>query len=277
MTDAALAPAPSPSVAAAPAADTRRAWEIVLQRIESDLLAGILSPGDHLRPERALASELGVGRSSVREALRVLEVLGLIRTQTGSGPQSGAIIVARPSGGMSALMRLQVAARGFAVADVVKTRLVLEAAVVTELAASGPHDLTPCTEILDAMEQPAAPLAQAALTSAEFLVLDAAFHVSLAAASGNEVIASMMAGLRQSVEGYVLAGAPFLPSWETTSARLKSEHRGIVAAIEARDAELARERVRRHIETYYAETNLVETTDTQTTFTQTTHTKTREK
>ncbi len=241
-----LAPAP------VAATDPRRAWEIVLQRIEGDLLAGTLSPGDHLPPERALAVELGVGRSSVREALRVLEVLGLIRTQTGSGPQSGAIIVARPSGGMSALMRLQVAARGFAVADVVKTRLVLEAAVVTSLASPGPHELTPCTEILDAMEQQ-----ESRLTEAEFLVLDAAFHVSLAAASGNEVIASMMAGLRHSVEGYVLAGAPNLSSWDATSARLKDEHRGIVAAIEARDPDLARERVRAHIETYYAETNLV--------------------
>jgi GntR family transcriptional repressor for pyruvate dehydrogenase complex len=253
MTDAEIALVMTPAPSPATAVDTRRAWEIVLQRIEGDLLAGTLSPGDHLPPERALASELGVGRSSVREALRVLEVLGLIRTQTGSGPQSGAIIVARPSGGMSALMRLQVAARGFAVADVVKTRLVLEAAVVTDLASPGSHELTPCTEILDAMEQP-----ESRLSEAEFLVLDAAFHVSLAAASGNEVIASMMAGLRHSVEGYVLAGAPFLPSWDATSARLKHEHRGIVAAIEAHDPELARERVRAHIETYYAETMLVE-------------------
>ncbi|WP_432432547.1 FadR/GntR family transcriptional regulator [Cryobacterium breve] len=119
--------------------DERRAWELVLESIERDLLSGRLRPGDRLAPERALAASLGVGRSSVREALRVLEVLGLIRTATGSGPTSGAIIVALPGGGMSALMRLQVAAQGFPVADVVKTRLVLEAAVVTELAdADGP-------------------------------------------------------------------------------------------------------------------------------------------
>ena len=63
--------------------DPRRAWQVVLQHIEADLLAGRLVPGDHLPAERTLASELGVGRSSVREALRVLEVLGLIHTQTG--------------------------------------------------------------------------------------------------------------------------------------------------------------------------------------------------
>jgi GntR family transcriptional repressor for pyruvate dehydrogenase complex len=233
--------------------DSRRAWEVVLQRIEGDLVAGRLLPGDHLPAERALAAELGVGRSSVREALRVLEVLGLIRTQTGSGPQSGAIIVARPSGGMSALMRLQVAAQGFVTADVVKTRLVLEAAVVAELAAASPN-LSPALEILDAMESPAA---DAPLTEAEFLALDAAFHLSLAEASGNEVIAAMMAGLRHSVESYVVAGSVNLPSWTATSARLRWEHRDIVAAIEAGDPALASTRIRRHIEDYYVETNFI--------------------
>jgi GntR family transcriptional repressor for pyruvate dehydrogenase complex len=228
--------------------DSRRAWELVLERIEGDLIAGRLLPGDHLPPERALAAELGVGRSSVREALRVLEVLGLIRTQTGSGPQSGAIIVARPSGGMSALMRLQVAAQGFVTADVVKTRLVLEAAVVSELSAQSP-DLGPAAEILDAMD--------AELGETEFLALDAAFHLSLAEASGNEVVAAMMAGLRHSVESYVTAGAVNLPSWSTTSARLRLEHREIVAAIEAGDPALASSRIRSHIETYYVETNFI--------------------
>ena len=74
----------------------QRAWQVVLGRIESDLAAGVLKPGDHLAAERTLAAELGVGRSSVREAVRVLEVLGLLRTQTGSGPSSGAVHHRRP-------------------------------------------------------------------------------------------------------------------------------------------------------------------------------------
>lgn len=226
----------------------RRAWQDVLARIEGDLVAGTIGPGDRLPPERTLATELGVGRSSVREALRVLEVLGLIRTQTGSGPQAGAIVVARPSGGMAALMRLQVAAGGFDVADVVATRLVLEAAVVTALAESGAVDLTAPVELLAAMD--------GELTTAEFLAIDAAFHVSLAAASGNDVIAAVMTGLRSSVEGYVLAGAAFLPSWELMAQRLRAEHRAIVAAIDCRDAPLARTLVHDHITGYYADSKL---------------------
>ncbi|MEF2976291.1 FadR/GntR family transcriptional regulator [Subtercola sp. YIM 133946] len=252
-----------------------RAWEDVLAHIERQLLAGTLAPGDHLPSERTLATDLGVGRSSVREALRVLEVLGLLRTQTGSGPGSGAIIIARPSGAMSSLIRLQVAAQGFRVDDVVSTRLILETAVAGQLAAAvaradarhagdavhaaargaAPHaltegpgmpDLSPATEILDAMEQ-------GDPTPTEFLALDAQFHLSLAQATTNEVIAATMTGLRDSIEGYSIAGVAHLESWHRTSDRLKREHRAIVDAIRDGDPEAASAAVNSHITGYYAE------------------------
>ncbi len=250
------AAAASSSAAPAPeGVDGGRAWEVVLRRIEGDLVAGILKPGDHLPAERALAAELGVGRSSVREAIRVLEVLGLISTRAGSGPQSGAVIIARPTGGMSALVRLQVAAQGFAVPDVVATRVVLESAVVTELAASSVRPgLEEARELLDAMEQPGAD--GAPLGREEFLTLDQAFHLALAAASGNAVIAAMMSGLRDSIEQYIRVGASVLPDWAATERRLAAEHRAIVGAIDDGDAEGARTRIRNHIETYHAETNV---------------------
>ncbi|TFD70680.1 FadR/GntR family transcriptional regulator [Cryobacterium gelidum] len=233
-------------------ANNPRAWQVVLDAVELDLLEGRLSPGDHLPPERTLAADIGVGRSSVREALRVLEVLGLIRTAVGSGPSAGAIIVARPGGGMSALMRLQVAAQGFAVTDVVKTRLVLEGAIVAELAEAcraGSPNLAGCEQILTAMEGQTR-------TEAEFLALDAQFHLSLAEANGNQVIMATMAGLRSAIEGYARAGAAGLASWPATSARLMLEHRGILAAIVAGEADAACLAVHAHISGYYAETHL---------------------
>lgn len=240
----------------------RRAWEIVLESIELDLLSGRLRPGDHLPPERTLAADLGVGRSSVREAIRVLEVLGLLRTNVGSGPSSGAIIVALPDGGMSALMRLQMAAQGFPVADVVKTRLLLEASVVAELARTSAlaqatmqanaairPDLGVAEQLLGAMESPE-------LTEAEFLALDARFHLSLAEAAGNQVVTATMAGLRSAIEAYARAGASSLTSWSATSGRLRAEHHAILAAVEAGDPDTARTLVQSHISGYYAETHL---------------------
>jgi len=234
------------------AAQTPRAWRVVLEHIERDLLDGRLGPGDRLASERDLAADLGVGRSSVREALRVLEVLGLIRTATGSGPQSGAIVIATPSGGMSALLRLQVAAQGFALGDVVRTRLVLEDAVVSDLASNPARDTGAAHGLLDAMDAEG-------LTTGEFLALDAQMHLALAESSGNTVIAAMMAGLRTSIESYVLAGSASIDDWDAMAIRLRHEHRALIAAIDGGDADAARALVHDHITGYYNAAGLTRT------------------
>lgn len=233
-------------------ASAGRAWRTVLEKIESDLLDGRLRPGDRLPPERELAATLGVGRSSVREALRVLEVMGLIRTGTGSGPTSGAIIVATPRGGMSALLRLQVAAQGFPLDDVVATRLVLESAVVQALAARPQRSTGGAREVLEAMEADD-------LTTGEFLALDAQLHLALAKASGNVVVAAMMAGLRTAIESYVQEGAARIADWDDTAARLRRQHRAILDAVEEGDAARAQTLVHEHITGYYAHAGLART------------------
>ncbi|GAA1943998.1 FadR/GntR family transcriptional regulator [Microbacterium aquimaris] len=226
-----------------------RAWQIVLERIENDLLDGRLGPGDRLPAERELAGTLGVGRSSVREALRVLEVMGLIRTGTGSGPSSGAIIVAAPSGGMQSLLRLQVAAQGFPLDDVVRTRLVLEEAVVDALAQDPNRGIREARRVVEAM-------AGTDLSPGEFLALDAQLHLSLAEASGNVVITAMMAGLRSSIESYVREGADNIEDWEATADRLRDEHAAILDAIDAGSPDRARALVHAHISGYYAHAGL---------------------
>lgn len=231
-----------------------RAWRAVLEHIERDLLDGRLGPGDRLASERDLSADLGVGRSSVREALRVLEVMGLIRTATGSGPQAGAIVIATPTGGMSTLLRLQVAAQGFPLADVVQTRLVLEDAVVTALARSGERDTAAVHRLLDVMEADG-------LAPQEFLALDAQLHLALAEASGNSVIAAMMAGLRTAIESYVQAGAASVSDWDAMASRLRAEHRELVDAVDAGDAAAAGALVRRHITGYYTATGLTRDPD----------------
>lgn len=222
-----------------------RAWRVVLEHIERDLLDGRLGPGDRLPSERDLSADLGVGRSSVREALRVLEVMGLIRTSTGSGPQAGAIVIATPNGGMSTLLRLQVAAHGFPLDDVVKTRLVLEDAVVAALASASDRDTTVARRVLAAMDDET-------LTASEFLALDAQLHLALAESSGNTVIAATMAGLRTAIESYVVAGSEAIDDWQGMSARLRAEHHAIVDAIDRGEADAARSLVHQHITGYYA-------------------------
>ncbi len=230
---------------------TPRAWRVVLEKIESDLLEGRLGPGDRLQPERELATTLGVGRSSVREALRVLEVMGLIRTATGSGPSSGAIIIATPHGGLAQLLRLQVAAQGFPIPDVYETRLLLEEWAVAHLAGADDADLDEARATLAAMDVDG-------LSVEEFLALDAQFHLRLTDAAGNVVVAATMAGLRPTIDGYIRTGAENVPDWGATAARLRHEHRDVLAAIEAGEVDRAQDLVRAHISGYYRDAGLTD-------------------
>lgn len=222
-----------------------RAWRVVLDKIERDLVCGALAPGDRLPSERELAVHLGLGRSSVREALRVLEVLGLIRTGAGSGPTAGATVVAAPADGMAMLLRLHVATQRFPVQDLVHTRVMLEVGVVSTLAADSVDPGDVARALLDQMDV-------GGLTTAQFLKLDSQFHVALAEAAGNPVVTTMMSGLRAAIESYVFDVASRVSDWDAAAERLRREHRAIVAAIDRGDGACARECVTAHIIGYYA-------------------------
>ena len=77
--------------------------------VTEELTSGRLRIGDRLPGERTLAETLEVSRASLREALRVLEALGVIRSATGSGPNAGTIVTAAPAQALSLALNLQLA------------------------------------------------------------------------------------------------------------------------------------------------------------------------
>ena len=232
-----------------------RAHERVLARIEADLAAGRWALGERLPGERALAAELGVSRPSVREAVRVLEAMGIVRTAVGSGPDAGATVVDRPAAGLGAAVRLHVASGTLPVGDVVATRAVLEVWAVGQAAArsgddgSSDGDLRELRELLEAMRAPG-------LDGPELVALDQDFHLALVRRCGNPLVEAILAGLRSAVGSYVVEGARRLPAWPEHAARLGEEHAQILAAVRAGDAAAAQERTRRHIWAFYEETGL---------------------
>ena len=104
-----------------------RTFEDVIAQIERRIVEDGLTVGDRLPAERQLAEQLGVGRSSVREAMRVLETLGVVSSQVGRGPDAGAVLTSRPatrrsptcSGCTSGLASLELR-------EVIDTRLMIE-------------------------------------------------------------------------------------------------------------------------------------------------------
>jgi GntR family transcriptional repressor for pyruvate dehydrogenase complex len=225
-----------------------RTHEAVVRHVEGELLAGRLRVGSRLPGERVLAAELGVSRGSVREGIRVLEAMGIIRTGVGSGPDAGAIVVAETSAGMTSALRLHLASSSLPVGDVVSTRVLLESWSVSEAARRHDHtQLDAAATLLDAMDHPAVPVE-------EFLLLDAEFHVTLARATGNDVVTAIMTSLRGAIHGYVLARAPAEPDWAPMWRRLRRQHRNVLAAVRAGDGERAARLVAAHITGFYRAT-----------------------
>jgi len=221
-------------------------YELVLHRVEADLAAGRLRIGERLPGERVLAEQLGISRPSVREAVRVLEAMGVVRTATGSGPEAGAVIVAEPVSPLTAVLRLHLATNHLPMGDVVQTRILLESWAAREAAGRQVHagELDLAEDLLSQMDAPG-------LSPEDFHLLDAEFHVALSGLAGNVLIAAVMASLRSAIHGYVLAAVPNLPDWEATAIGLRAEHRAILQAIRAGRPDDAADLVTAHIRGFY--------------------------
>ncbi|MDN5653883.1 MAG: GntR family transcriptional regulator, partial [Kocuria sp.] len=113
----------------------KKTYTIVLQNIEDRLRNGELAVGDRLPAERALAEEFGISRASVREAIRVLDAMGLVRSGVGSGPSAGAVVVSAPSAALGWGLRMHLASNFLPVGDVVATREQLESQAAADAAA----------------------------------------------------------------------------------------------------------------------------------------------
>ncbi|WP_306231431.1 FadR/GntR family transcriptional regulator [Agrococcus beijingensis] len=225
----------------------KKVHETVMDWVTAELRSGRLSIGDHLPGERVLAETLQVSRGSLREALRVLEALGTIRTSTGSGPRSGTIITAAPEQALALALNMQLATRHVEHEHIFEVRLLLEtwSAAHADLASG---DWATAAALLDRMDDPA-------LAVADFLQLDAQYHVTLSRAAGNPLISTLMDALRTSIADHTLARAEALPDWTATAARLRAEHRGIYERMRADDREGASTLLREHIRGYYLETS----------------------
>lgn len=221
-----------------------RTHELVLQWIEKQLSDGDLALGGRLPGERVMAEQLQVSRTSVREAVRILEAMGVVRAGVGSGKDAGTVVIAEPGSALGSTLRLHVATRHLPVADIVETRVLLES-WAAERATVGVPALDEAAELLDQMD--------AAPDIDTFLALDARFHVALAQAAGNTVVSAMMASLRGAIENYAGQLTGNLPDWNATSARLRAEHRAILAAVNAHDGGKAAELVAAHIQGFYRE------------------------
>lgn len=200
-----------------------------------------LPPGSKVPSERGLMRDLGVGRSTVREALNGLAVLGVVEIRHGQGafiPEKGATI-AKESGDGSQHAALTAALERGVTREFIEARLLVEV-TVAGLAAERRTD--------DDLRQMEAALEVQERTLSEedidaVLGVATSFNVLLAEAAHNEVLAGMIQSFVALMKerGPKLYALPGFGDWDL------KEHTGIYEAVRDQDAEQAKTLMREHI------------------------------
>lgn len=159
-----------------------RTYERIVEQVESAITSGALKPGDHLPSERELMAQFSVSRPTVREALRALQVMGLVESKAGS---RGGPLVLEPSPelltrSLTTLTHMD----SLGLTELVQFRMMLEA-TACRLAALGRTEAQ-----LAAMRAAVARMADAVGTdAATFVEADLQFHQAVWDAAGNTLLA----------------------------------------------------------------------------------------
>jgi GntR family transcriptional repressor for pyruvate dehydrogenase complex len=192
-----------------------------------------LRPGDRLPAERDLAETLQVSRSSLRQALKVMESIGVISQQVGSGTRlnpAAASILSEP-------LEFLILLDGISSRELMEARLIVE----PQLAARAASRATPEDE--HAMERAIARMEASDADADPFVASDLEFHRALFRAAGNRVCEMLFTVVHQSLEELVRFTSALVPPEHTIRF-----HRQILAAIRERDPKAAESRMREHLE-----------------------------
>ena len=215
---------------------TQSLKERVLAELQRAIEQGWLVPGDQLPSERELSEQLSVSRSTVREAVQLLEALGVVEIRHGSGT----FVRARPDADTVRLeWREWTRRHSSRVHQLLEVRLGLEA-FAAELAA-----LRHTTAQLDQLESSLEELANIvdAGDIPMLVQIDVGFHSNLYRATGNAPLVELLDGI----------GRRLLPeraaTWDVPGRPRRSleQHRAIVEAIRARNPLAARQALVAHL------------------------------
>jgi DNA-binding FadR family transcriptional regulator len=204
------------------------AFEETVARLGTAIRLGLLGPGDRLPPERALAEQLEISRSTLRHAITALVEAGLLFAQRGRG--GGTFVTMAPplTGGTGELER---EAR-----DVLDRRLAVETgAVVLAAERARGGDLDTLTRLAAAMSEPG--------PFERYRRADVRFHIALAEAARSPALVADMTA----VQGQMSELIALIPHPDTVLARSNAQHHILVDLVRGGEAGTAVALVRRHL------------------------------
>lgn len=219
-----------------------KASDVLADELRQQILSGRVSPGEALPVGRDLANSSGLSRTAVREALRILEIEGLIEIRPG---RAGGAFVRRP--GVQAMQRTVgtfVAGRNVKFRSLLEVREAIEPAAA-ELAARYRTD-----DDIDRLDEANAKLEAAFGDPPHFLSANIDWHVAVVRASRNDLMYAFMHSLSEAIfRGTDIADFDSDNVREATA----RAHRRIVDAIREQNPGNARSAMDRHVHAYRVE------------------------
>lgn len=222
-----------------------RAYELIVQQIETAIFDGSLTPGMRLPSERELMTQFGVSRSTVREALRILQSEG--KVQSRPGDPHGPVVLPFSTTALHKSMSSLVRAETVGLAELLQFRIITEGCA-NQLAAvfRSEQQLKSMQDALRTMKQ------SISKDETAFAHADVAFHDLVAEAAGNKLLQVANDVVRsvvlQLIERKITQSADRKAQMMDSCRR----HALVLAAVRARDPVAARDLARKHIFEYYA-------------------------
>lgn len=206
----------------------------ICRKLVSHLMRGDWIEGDRIPAERELCQRLGVGRASLREAMKALEIMGLIETRLGEGT----FVCSRSEFFSRPLLWAITGSAKDEVHELIEARKLMEvemAAFAAERAT--PEDLKQIGKHLDEMEN--------SLNDPEsFLEADINFHLAIGTAAHNRILLNALLLIRNLMRQWI---AQTLPKEGANTTALK-DHNKIFTAIAKRNTSMARLAMQTHLD-----------------------------
>lgn len=222
---------------------TKRASEIIYEQVRELINKGELKPGDRLPSERHMMEMFQRSRPTIREALRMLERTGYIRTIAGS---NGAIVMEPSDENVEQIMEDALTAGHIELEEMSEFRHISEVYTAGWAAQRRTEeDIAALREVLDQ--------AQAALDDYEtFATLDPMFHKLLAVCAKNQVAAIMNKTFSQLNQGYMMTKMRDMTpaARKKMTRRVHGQHEAIYEAVKAGDADGAKAAMEAHMDSF---------------------------
>ena len=203
----------------------------LIARLKELISNGMLVPGAKLPPERELAAAFGVSRSSLRHALKALEIMGVLTQRVGDGTY----LTSNSKGVLRQPLELLMLMDGISLDDVLETRLIVEPELAAQAAERATlEDLKRMLESLEVMEREK--------HEAKLIEADLAFHEAIFLAARNPICTRIFSLLHRAMITSIELTSQ-LVDWKHTL----SFHRPIYVAIERRCPAEARAKMIEHL------------------------------